>query len=131
MTTVEQTTIRAAVRDGIARGVAAIGLAGVALIHLLDLPGQLSETPYMFVLYLALMISSVALAGFLIHYVSLSSPFLVDALSYVAVIAGLALMRPEDLHPQERTTRVRGHLMAGFRYVWSTPELRRPLPSCR
>ena len=66
MTTSEQTTIRAAVRDGIARGVAAIGLAGVALIHLLDLPGQLSETPYMFVLYLALMVSSVALAGALI-----------------------------------------------------------------
>jgi hypothetical protein len=50
MTTVEQTTIRAAVRDGIARGVAAIGLAGEALIHLLDLPGQLSDTPYMFFL---------------------------------------------------------------------------------
>ena len=66
MTTLEQTTIRAAVRDGIARGVAAIGLAGVALIHLLDLPGQLSETPYMFVLYLALIVSSVALAGLLI-----------------------------------------------------------------
>ena len=67
MTTVEQTTIRAAVRDGIARGVAAIGLAGVAPIHLLDLPGQLSETPYMFFLYLALMVSSVALAGALIR----------------------------------------------------------------
>jgi hypothetical protein len=66
MTTVEQTTIRAAVRDGIARGVGAIGLAGVALIHLLDLPGQLSETPYMFFLYLALMVSSLALAGVLI-----------------------------------------------------------------
>jgi hypothetical protein len=66
MTTVEQTTIRAAVRDGIARGVAAIGLAGVALIHLLDLPGQLSETPYIFFLYLALMVSSIVLAGVLI-----------------------------------------------------------------
>jgi len=66
MTTIEPTTIHAAVRDGIARGVAAIGLAGVALIHLLDLPGQLSETPYMFVLYLALIVSSVALAGLLI-----------------------------------------------------------------
>src|SRR4051812_42705931 len=66
MTTVEQATIRASVRDGIARGVAAIGLAGVALIHLLDLPGQLSETPYMFFLYLALMVSSVVLAGLLI-----------------------------------------------------------------
>lgn len=68
-----------------------------------------------------------ALAGFLIHYVGLASPFLVDALSYVAVIVALGLMRPEDLHPQERSTRVRGHLMRGFRYVWETPELRRPL----
>jgi MFS family permease len=68
-----------------------------------------------------------ALAGFLIRYVSLASPFLVDALSYVAVIVALGLMRPEDLHPQERTTRERGHLMRGLRYVWGTPELRRPL----
>ena len=68
-----------------------------------------------------------ALAGFLIHSVHLASPFLVDGVSYLALIVALALMRPEDLHPQERTTRVRGHLMAGFRYVWSTPELRRPL----
>ena len=66
MTTREQTTIDDAVRDGIARSVAVIGLAGVALIHLLDLPGQLSETPYIFVLYLALMVASVALAGVLI-----------------------------------------------------------------
>ena len=66
LTTDEQTALRDAVRDGIARGVAAIGLAGVALIHLLDLPGQLSETPYMFFLYLALMVASVVLAGALI-----------------------------------------------------------------
>jgi hypothetical protein len=66
MTTREQTTIEDAVRDGIARSVAVIGLAGVALIHLLDLPGQLGETPYIFVLYLALMIASVALAAVLI-----------------------------------------------------------------
>ena len=45
ITTIEQATIREDVRDGIARGIAAIGLAGVALIHLLDLPGKLSETP--------------------------------------------------------------------------------------
>jgi MFS family permease len=62
-----------------------------------------------------------ALAGFLIHYVSPAFPFLVDAVSYVAVIVGLGLMRPEDLHPQKRTTRERGHLMRGLRYVWSTP----------
>ena len=68
-----------------------------------------------------------ALAGFLIDRFGLASPFLVDGLSYLAVIAGLALMRPEDLHAQERTTRERGHLIAGLRYVASTPELRRPL----
>ena len=66
MTTNEHTAVRDAVRDGITRGVAAIGLAGVALIHLLDLPGQLSDTPYIFFLYLALMAASVALAGVLI-----------------------------------------------------------------
>jgi hypothetical protein len=66
-TTLEQTAIREAVRSGVARGVAAIGLAGVALIHLLDLPGTLSETPYIFFLYLALMFSSIALAGILIQ----------------------------------------------------------------
>ena len=66
MKTPEQTTIHGAVRDGVARSVAAIGLAGMALIHLMDLPGQLSETPYIFVLYVALMIASVALAGVLI-----------------------------------------------------------------
>ena len=68
-----------------------------------------------------------ALAGSLISHVGVASPFLVDGLSYIAVIAGLAMMRPEDLHPQERTTRERGHLLAGLRYVWGTPELRRPL----
>jgi hypothetical protein len=65
-TTIEQTAVRQAVCDGIARSLAAIGLAGVALIHLLDLPGKLSETPYMFVMYLLLMVASIALAGALI-----------------------------------------------------------------
>jgi MFS family permease len=68
-----------------------------------------------------------AIAGLLIDEVGLASPFLVDGISYLAVIVGLALMRPEDLHPQQRTSRERGHLMAGLRYVWSTGELRRPL----
>ena len=53
----------AAIRDGIARAVVAIGLAGVALIHLLDLPGQLSASPVVFALYVGLMPACVALAG--------------------------------------------------------------------
>jgi hypothetical protein len=55
------------VRDGIARGVAVIGLAGVALIHLLDLPGKLSETPYMFFLYLGAIAGSLGLGALLVR----------------------------------------------------------------
>ena len=55
--------IDAAVRDGILRAAVAVGLAGVALIHLLDLPGQLSASPLVFALYVALMPACLALAG--------------------------------------------------------------------
>jgi MFS family permease len=68
-----------------------------------------------------------AVAGLLISTVGLGVPFLIDGLSYLAVIAALTAMRPEEMHAQRRTTRERGHLVAGLRYVWSTPELRRPL----
>jgi predicted MFS family arabinose efflux permease len=53
--------------------------------------------------------------------------FLIDGLSYFAVIGALLAMRPGELHEQKRTTRERGHLVAGFRYVWETPQLKWPL----
>ncbi|MDP9298391.1 MAG: MFS transporter [Actinomycetota bacterium] len=53
--------------------------------------------------------------------------FLIDAVSYVAVIGALLAMSVEQMHRQERTTRERGHLVSGLRYVWATDELRRPL----
>ena len=96
MTTVEQTTIRAAVRDGITRGLAAVGLVGVALIHLLDLPGQLSETPYLFVLYLALMASSLALAGVLIG-TSDARAWAAASILSALVIVGYVLIRTTGL----------------------------------
>src|SRR4051794_41598220 len=83
----EQTTMHGAVRDGIARSLAVIGLAGMALIHLLDLPGQLIETPYIFVLYLALMIASVALAGVLIGTTDALAWAAATALSALVVVA--------------------------------------------
>ncbi len=43
-----------AAESAVRRGVAAIGLAAVALIHLLDLPGKIEEAPYLAVGYLAL-----------------------------------------------------------------------------
>jgi MFS family permease len=68
-----------------------------------------------------------AVAGILIATVGLAVCFLIDGLSYFAVIGALFAMRPGELHPQKRTTRERGHLVAGFRYVWETPQLRWPL----
>ena len=56
-----------AVRDGIARTVAVIGLAGVALIHLLDLPGKFQETPYLAWLYIALILGCLAVAAALVR----------------------------------------------------------------
>jgi hypothetical protein len=56
-----------AVRDGIARTIAVVGLAGVALIHLLDLPGKFQETPYLGWLYVALIVGCVAVASALVH----------------------------------------------------------------
>ena len=55
------------VGDGAARAAAAVGLAGVGLIHLLDIPGKFTETPYMGWMYLALIVGCVLTAGALIR----------------------------------------------------------------
>ena len=60
-------TLDRAVRDGIARTVAVVGLAGVALIHLLDLPGKFSETPYLGWMYIGLIVGCLAVAAALVH----------------------------------------------------------------
>ena len=68
-----------------------------------------------------------AIAGVLIATVGIATCFLIDGVSYAAVLIALFAMRPAELHPQKRSTRDRGHLVAGLRYVWATDELRRPL----
>ena len=68
-----------------------------------------------------------AVAGALIATVGVGICFLVNAGSYVAVIAGLVMMRAGELQRAKITTRRRGQLRAGLRYVWQTPELRIPL----
>ena len=67
MSRLEQRAIRDAVRDGIARAVAIIGLAGFALIHLLDLPDTMSGTPYIGWMYIGLIVSAIGLAGALVR----------------------------------------------------------------
>ena len=68
-----------------------------------------------------------AIAGLLILTTGIAICFLLNALSYLAVIAGLAAMRSAELHRRRRLARGKGQIVAGFRYVWSTPRLRWPL----
>ncbi|OLZ63545.1 hypothetical protein AV521_38570 [Streptomyces sp. IMTB 2501] len=49
------------------RAVTALGLLGIALIHLLDLPGKLKETPYLGAAYILLIVASVAVAEYLMR----------------------------------------------------------------
>jgi MFS family permease len=67
-------------------------------------------------------------AALVINTIGLANCFLIDGLSYIAVIGALLAMRARDLHGREaRRTGERGSVREGFRYVWNTPELRRPL----
>ena len=55
------------VRHGPRRAVAATGLAGIALIHVLDLPGKISETPYLGYAYIGLVVAALVLAEMLLR----------------------------------------------------------------
>lgn len=68
-----------------------------------------------------------ALGGVLIAGVGLPASFLLNAVSYCAVVAGLMLMRTEELRPSARAPRLRGQLRHGMRYVRRNPELLGPL----
>jgi MFS family permease len=64
-----------------------------------------------------------ALAGLLVVTLGYGWCFTVDAASYIAVLAGLLMMRPAELFRQPRHPRVRGEVRAGIRYVMSLPLL--------
>ena len=68
-----------------------------------------------------------ALAGLLIHLVGFGWCFAIDALSYIAVLAGLAAMRTEELRPSVPAPRAKGQVRAGLRYARSVPDLFVPL----
>jgi MFS family permease len=68
-----------------------------------------------------------AVAGILIATVGDGVCFLVNAASFVAVVASLVTMDRRALAPTEPTPRARGQLREGLRYVRSTPGLAVPL----
>jgi MFS family permease len=68
-----------------------------------------------------------AVAAVLIVTVGLAPCFLINAASYLGVLVGLCLMRPQELLGTGTVAKAKGQLRAGLRYAWSTPELRNPL----
>lgn len=67
-----------------------------------------------------------ALAGVLIAGVGMEWCFLINGLSYLAVIASLSVMDRGELRPN-RSRLGAGAIREGLRYVWRTDALRRPL----
>lgn len=65
--TYDDPTITSAVRNAVVRAVGALGMAGIGLVHLIDIPGKYYETPYMFWMYLALIIGALAVGAELIR----------------------------------------------------------------
>jgi MFS family permease len=68
-----------------------------------------------------------ALAGVGIAAVGTGWVFAVNALSYVAVLAGLVAMRSAELFPATRVARGKGQLREGLTYVRSRPTLLVPI----
>lgn len=69
-----------------------------------------------------------AIAGVLITRVDIALCFIGNAVSFVAVLVALALMRTNELHVHhESAKKGRGQIRAGLRYVRSTPDLLLPI----
>lgn len=68
-----------------------------------------------------------AAAGVTIASLGIAPAFLANAISYLAVIAGLLAMRADELFRREPPERRRGDVRAGLRYVWSDSTLRSTL----
>jgi MFS family permease len=68
-----------------------------------------------------------AIAGLMINAVGTGWAFIANAVSSVAVIAGLALMRKSELYPSPRVQRARGQLLATFGYVRRHADLMVPM----
>lgn len=68
-----------------------------------------------------------AVAGIAIAAVGTGWVFAANALSYVAVLAGLQAMRTADLHPANKLARAKGQLREGLAYVRARPDLLVPM----
>jgi MFS family permease len=68
-----------------------------------------------------------AIGALLIAGLGVAPCFFFNAISFVAVIVALVVMRQGELQPSKPVKREPGQVRAGLKYVWRTPELRVPL----
>ncbi|QVQ54981.1 MFS transporter [Spiractinospora alimapuensis] len=64
-----------------------------------------------------------AVAGLLIGVIGSGPVFLVNALSFGAVLGGLFMMRTHELHPTEHAEKGKGQIRAGLRYIAGRPDI--------
>ena len=65
-----------------------------------------------------------AVAGVMIAAVGTGWVFIINAVSFVAVLISLSLLRLHELHVGEKSVHSRGGLAEGFRYIWNRPDLK-------
>jgi MFS family permease len=64
-----------------------------------------------------------AVAGVLMAIIGTGWVFLINAVTFGAVLASLMMLRTGDLRTMPRAMRRRGNLAEGFRYVWKRPDI--------
>ncbi|HEY1738174.1 MAG TPA: MFS transporter, partial [Acidimicrobiia bacterium] len=64
-----------------------------------------------------------AIASILIATIGFAGCFTFDAISYVAVLIALGMMRPSEINSAPIVEKAQGQIRAGFDYVHRTPEL--------
>src|SRR5665213_2682917 len=65
-----------------------------------------------------------ALAGLLISAIGSGWVFLINAVSFIAVLCSLGLLRADRMRPGIRAVHARGSFVEGFRYVLRRPDLK-------
>ncbi len=65
-----------------------------------------------------------AAAGLLIAKVGLGWAFLLNGISFAAVLISMSFFRLSELHPSARAHRTTSGFLEGLRYVWRRPDLR-------
>ena len=65
-----------------------------------------------------------AVSGLVIAAIGTGWAFLINGISFMAVLISLACLRRSELHPNARARRIRGSFIEGLRYVWGRPDLK-------